>query len=367
MKIDNQLTSIKKMCFIFLCLTICHVGAYSQTTPNDSIKLDYDKINSYCVQSNIKPILSLLDVDTNLLSKEDIAFKNTFENRFKYKVDRDTMANQTSNSIDSLLAIFKVYWRSSLLNPDQDYNSKLMGDLRTFFISNQGPINDSLNIDSCIQNFVSKEGYYALYGKVGKLHDLLIWQTQKDSIYTFSIRSEELSVKVVFLEDFITRGWVYYATVKESIGGWAESDALYCVKESYDIESDWFKIHYLAHEGKHFSDYKTFPNLSGYDLEYRAKLTELSVAQETLYELIEQFINISNYESENQHPLANYFVIKNLSTALFNSPFEDDMALWKSIDIETINNAAYILLQENTIALHNEGTEVENFIKNQPR
>ena len=63
---------------------ICQLSVYSQTTTNDSIKLDYSKIDAYCVQTNIRPVLSLLDVDTNKLSEEDIAFKMKFENRFKY-------------------------------------------------------------------------------------------------------------------------------------------------------------------------------------------------------------------------------------------------------------------------------------------
>ena len=127
------------------------------------------------------------------------------------------------------------------------------------------------SLDSHIQKLVSNEGYYAKYGKVGRLRDLLIWQTQKDTTFAFSIHNEEISAKVIFLENFVTKGWIQYATINESMGGWAAEDALYCLKESYNIESDWFTIHYLAHESKHFADYKTFPNISGYDLEYRAK------------------------------------------------------------------------------------------------
>ena len=39
------------------------------------------------------------------------------------------------------------------------------------------------------------------------------------------------------------------------------------------------------------------------------------------------------------------------------------MTKWKTIDVKTINNTAYELLKENTIALHIEGPDVENFIK----
>ena len=91
------------------------------------------------------------------------------------------------------------------------------------------------------------------------------------------------------------------------------------------------------------------------------------MAQETIYSLIKQFINIANYDSDNQHPVANYVVIDNLSKKMFNSGFVNDITLWEAIDIETINHAAYELLKENTIALHNEGPTVENFIRKQTR
>jgi len=369
MKNNYQLPIRKKTYSIFLCLALFHLGIFSQTTSNDSIKLDYNKIYSYCVQTNIKPALSLLDVDTNKLSKEDFDFKMQFENRFKYKEDIDIVEGKEPNSIDSLVNIFKIYWRSSLLDPDKDYDSLLREDLNLFFSHRYDTKNESFNLDSCITNFVTSEGYYSNgFGKVGRLRDLLVWKTQKDSTYTFSIKDEVISAPVVFLEDFVTKGWGNYATINQSIGGWATDDALYCVKESYDIESVWFTVHYLAHEGKHFSDYKIFPKLSGFDLEFRAKLAELSLARETVYPLIKRFIGSANYDdSDNQHPVANYFVIKGLSKKIFDSESVTDMTLWETIDVDIINNAAYALLKENTIALHNEGPEVENFIKKQSR
>jgi len=337
---------------------------FGQETSNDSIKLDYNKILSYCVQTNVKPVLSLLDVDTTKLSEKDKDFKLRFENRFKYSEDRSSLDGQKNTSVDKLVNIFKSYWRASLLNPEKEYDSLLTANLNLFFSYERTSNKDSLNLDSLIHKFISSKGYYTNgLGKVGRLQDLLVWKTQKDTTYTFSIFSEKISAKVILMEDFITIGWGKYATLDKSIGGWATDDALYCVKESYDIESDDFQIHYLAHEGRHFADFKIFPKLSGYDLEYRAKLTELSLAQETIYPLINQFIGSANYDSENQHPLANFVLIKGLSKKIFNSEFENDMTKWKSIEVETLNQVAYELLKENTKALYIEGTDVEYFIK----
>jgi len=251
MKNNYQLPIRKKLFSNLLCLMFCHLGVYSQTTSNDSIKLDYNEILSYCMQTDVEPILDIIDVDTTKLNKKDLSFKLRFENRFKYSEDRDSSNSEPKTSVDSLVNIFKIYWRSSLLDPDKDYDSLLIEDLNLFFSHRYDTKNESFNLDSCITNFVTSEGYYSNgFGKVGRLRDLLVWKTQKDSTYTFSIKDEVISAPVVFLEDFVTKGWGNYATINQSIGGWATDDALYCVTESYDIESDEFKIHYLAHEGR---------------------------------------------------------------------------------------------------------------------
>lgn len=90
------------------------------------------------------------------------------------------------------------------------------------------------------------------------------------------------------MDEFVTLGWTEFATMdKYHPGGWATDDALNCVKKAYDVSSETFLISYLAHEGRHCSDYKHFPKLrNSADLEYRAKLTELSMADSTLLQLI---------------------------------------------------------------------------------
>lgn len=350
--------------FFSLFLAFLPQKIFSQKATNDSIKLDYSKILSYCAQTTVKPVLKLLDVDTTKLSKEDRDFKLRFEDRFKYNKDYNSFNSQQETSVDSLVNIFKTYWRASLLNPEKKYDSLLVENLNSLFKYQGKTKADTLGLDSRIRNYVSSKGYYTLgHGKVGRLQDLLIWKTQKDTTYTFSIYTEKISAKVIFLEDFISLGWTRYATLNKSIGGWAKDDGLYCVKEAYDIESDDFQIHYLAHEGRHFEDYKIFPKLSGYDLEYRAKLTEISLAKETLFPLIKQFISSADYESDNQHPVANYVVIKELSKKIFNSEFESDMNKWESIEVTTLNYVAYELLKENTKALNIEGSDIEYYIK----
>src|SRR4029077_9164441 len=63
--------------------------------------------------------------------------------------------------------------------------------------------------------------------------------------------------------------------------GWATAMTLYAVRSAYDIESESFRVSYLAHEAQHFADYGRFPKLARPEREYRAKLTELAEAQAT--------------------------------------------------------------------------------------
>lgn len=69
---------------------------------------------------------------------------------------------------------------------------------------------------------------------------------------------------------------------------------------------------------------------------------------------------IKNYSSEEKIRI----IVEGLSKKIYNSEFEKEIAKWEAIDVAILNNAAYELLNENTADLHNEGDDVENFIKN---
>ena len=98
-------------------------------------------------------------------------------------------------------------------------------------------------------------------------------------------------------------------------------------------------------------------------MEYRAKLTELSMAKKTLYQLIKFFISNANYDSDNGHSVANYCVIRDLSKTLFKVTFENDINKWKGFSIKKINKIAYKILQANAKALQHKGVDVQKFIK----
>lgn len=361
---------VKYIAISLLQLTvICPVILNAQGNIADSVKYDYRKIYSYCLDADVKPALLLVDNNSKNISQKDSDFKTKLESRFKYPEDKSNFLESRKSSIDELLKIYHSYWRKSLLDNSVNNDSAFMNELCGYLRANYTPagkliLNDD-SIDLYLNHYIKSLGLHTTgYSKTGRLFDLLVWKTEKDTTYTFTLHNEKTSSRVILMDNFITLGWEEYATLdKYYPGGWATKEALYCVAKGYDLNSEDFMISYLAHESRHFADYKLFPKLVSADLEYRAKLTELSMAHKTLYQIIEFFISNSNYDSDNGHSVANYCAIRDLSKVLFKVDFEKDIQKWKSISQEKINSAAFEVLRTNTKALNSKGSSVEKFIK----
>ncbi len=349
---------------LFLLFLFIHLLANAQ--------FSLEKIFGFALDGNIQPALSMIAVESGTkLSAKDSTIKAKFEERFKYNIDKSNYLSSRSSAIDSILFIYHDYWRKSLLDNTENYENSLKSRLTNYLALNYKPAKklNSRSTDKAISkqltNYISSLGLHTTgYGNTGKYKDLLVWRTEKDTTYNFEINGEKISARVFLMDKFITLGWEEFATIDKLYpGGWATHEALYCVEKAYDLKSENFLISYLAHEGRHFSDYKLFPKLTSTDLEYRAKLTELSMANETLFTTIQFFISNANYESDNDHQIANYCVIRDISKLLFKTEFEKDIAKWKTLTIETIHTAALQALNTNTGDLKKAGKKVEKFIK----
>lgn len=348
--------------FIFQAI-FCLNFVFAKQTAGDSMKLDYKKIYANALNGNIRGALELFEADNiKPLSSKDRKFKNDFENRFRFNEDKSTYLDERKSQIDDILIIYRDYWRASLLDNSKNYDSTLQKSVSEFLskffpsavsLSNQP--NEEI-IEKYFDEYIKTKNLYSTgFGKTGNYFDLLVWKKEKDTTYNFTLQNEVLDVKVIFMDDFITLGWEEYATLNRYYpGGWASKDALYCVRKAYDLKSENFLISYLAHEGRHLLDYKLFPNMQGADLEYRAKLTELSLAKESIFKIIETFINNADSESTNPHPAANYRVIKDLSRKIFGNEFEKDMNKWKEIYAEEINKVSMKLFEVNTNEMMNK-------------
>jgi len=72
----------------------------------------------------------------------------------------------------------------------------------------------------------------------------------------------------------------------------------------------------------------------------------------------------SVYDVNNPHAYANFCVIRDLSRSLFNKEREEDMAAWKKLPMELIQQTSLALLMGNTHHLEVAGAKtVKRFIR----
>jgi hypothetical protein len=118
---------------------------------------------------------------------------------------------------------------------------------------------------------------------------------------------------------------------------------LYVVAEDYNLEGEAFKVNFLAHETQHFSDYTRFPGLEGLELAYRAKLAELALADRSLRETIDRFLDDRSDDRGNPHSHANKRVVQAM-TQVLALPAADALT---QVDAEQLRHAAQRLLVED--------------------
>lgn len=191
-------------------------------------------------------------------------------------------------------------------------------------------------------------GYHALFGVTAPLREFMLWRKQTDETYAIDLPEGREPVHVTMMDDFVSLGWLGYAICDfHHTGGWATPDRLFAVRSAYDLDSESFKVSYLAHEGQHFSDYRRFPGLAQPDLEYRAKLVELSAANASLYDLLAAFAANGSDDRAQPHPWADRHVVNDLAAKLALATPTTAEA-WKKIPIAQINAAARALLEQDS-------------------
>ncbi len=346
---------MRTIILFFVLSAVVFASTNAQTAGARVNGLDKRKLYAYCLDADIKSVMKLItDYPKDSLKESDIVLVKKYTDRFGDTAS--ILAAKGKFSEDTVLAIFQDYWKRALMNEKVDEDGVLWNPLWFFLAKNdtvmfgQPPSYKKLNEE--LKKYCAKKKWYTTndVGKTGKLFDFLVWKDQYDTLYRYTVGNDTIEVPVVFLDNFISLGWEEFATFGTYYpGGWATDKAIFCVKKAYQLESENFKISYLAHEGKHFLDTKRFPLLSSAEKEYRAKLIELSLAKKSIYNLIDGFIHrgFGSNVSQDAHGNANYNIITDLSNKLFDKVRITDIGKWKKISIETINNTALALLNEN--------------------
>jgi hypothetical protein len=197
-----------------------------------------------------------------------------------------------------------------------------------------------------------QRGFHVLDTPAPPLRDLFLWRSEEDVRYTVRLTDRSQPVQVTFISDVYSQGWKAFATLGlVATTGWVEGERLYCIGDSYDRNSEDFRVSYLKHEARHLADYQRFPGLPSADLEYRAKLTELAFASQSMRQLLKDFTLQSADNPDSPHAYANYRVSRDVQRALSDAPLPESTPAWGSVSVSAVNRAARELLEADTRAL----------------
>lgn len=260
--------------------------------------------------------------------------------------------------VAGVLLSYQEYWMRSLLaeHPAAQNEAWLLGALnRQMAGAGGGKAANMGELESALEPVLLAHGYHALLGMTRPLRELMLWQSEAEARYQVSLPEGEQPVVVVFMDDFASLGWAGFATCdRHHSGGWTKPDRLYAVRGAYDLDSEQFRVSYLAHEAQHFADSQRFPALEDQaQLEYRAKLVELATARSSAYELLDAFAGNTSADPAIPHSFADRRLVRDMSQRLF--PAGTPPWAWQSIPVSGINAAAAALLRADSARLMQTG------------
>jgi hypothetical protein len=289
-----------------------------------------------------------------------LMIKDKFTRRFVTGDDGLDLSAIEDATVRKIAELFQAYWRDALMQPAllASLDTGLKARLRTILETEGMDVSavDEDQLLEAVEELIRRKGYFALTGRTPPLLELMIWTTNRVTTTTVELTDGSFEVELNSLDDFVSYGWSNFATFgMASTGGWAKKDGLYCLCGHYDPNSEKFQLSFLKHEGRHYVDLNSYPDLQASDMEYRGKLTELAYSQEATFKLIEHFANGANKVPNAPHPLANWYVIDRLSKLLFDGEGPVEASEWEAVPKARIRDAARRLLEEHTAALNAQG------------
>lgn len=244
---------------------------------------------------------------------------------------------------------YREYWRTTLLSdiPTAQAEAALEKRIRRLLAAHGYLQEVDGDFTTALQAAIEQRGYHALTGRTLPYLELMVWKDAENRVFAVELTDRPVDVQVTFIGDFVSRGWVNFATLgKASAGGWARPDHLVCIKDDYDLDSDDFRVHYLKHEARHFADYQRYPKLKSHDLEYRAKLTELVYSDSTLRPTLAQFVANAREDATSAHSYAEFILVRNLARVLLKSESPVAEEAFSAVSDAALKDAATTLLRE---------------------
>lgn len=321
--------SSRRVVVSFVCAWLSLGASWAQTAPEakpnppaeaKSATAIVDRATGQALQGDAAAALkALAEASPDIFRGDDADFRACLLGRFGPSAE-PLKLNVADPWVGDLANTYMNYWRQALNLPgDRD---RLETDLRNQIgklLGHAVPTDDVLDTaEEEIQATALKRGFHVLLGRTPPLRELMLWKKLTVEQRQVSLPEGPQRVTINYLDDFVLRGWAHYATCgRRSAGGWTTDDALFAVVPAYkSLTDENFSINFVAHESQHFADKHTFPGLESWELEYRAKLVELALADSTQGSTLQLICESRGNSKDSPHSYANARVVDDISKRL---------------------------------------------------
>lgn len=295
---------------------------------------------------------SLQAVARSHFAGKDIAYRRCMIQRFGPKSLPPTRLDVGDPFVSEVLGLYQTYWWHALTSPAErdQFSGQLQRGLSTL-LGEPDVISDRDALDERVARELRARGYYSQLGNTPPLRELMVWRKQDSSLREVRLPERTYPVHLEVLNDFVTRGWSSYARCdRGSNGGWATDERLFAVGPAFPqgLDSEAFRASLLGHETQHFADLQQFPSLAPWELEYRAKLTELWMSRDSLSFLLGKFNRDQGDDEQVPHLFANKRVIRDLQAYLSahgSTSARDDLS---NVPADQLRAAAVDVLTRDT-------------------
>ena len=310
---------------LLLTLVVAETAAGAPPSSPAAMEAVADATGAALQADAARALTRLREVAPGLFRGPEEQFRTCMEQRFGHGSWKPPVSRISDAFALRVLRAYQAYWRAALLRPAarQHEEAKLLAALRRVLSRDDLPDMDAL--EPALAARLRVPGYYSLQGMTGPLRELMLWSKEDAREIRVELPEGAHTTKVLVLDDFASLGWSDFATCRRrGTGGWATTDALYAVRPRYaNLEDETFRVSFLGHETQHFADYARFPGLAPWELEYRAKLTELALADETRSTVLRKLTEDQGDDPASPHAYANKRVLAALRRRLGLPPDGD--------------------------------------------
>lgn len=255
--------------------------------------------------------------------------------------------------VAKVLEAYRTYWNAMLMK--RASAEQAQRSLQASLAAAGAPAPAAADLDAQTQaslDLVRRHGLHGLGGVTPPLHELMLWRRQHEVTEPVVLPDGPMDIPVTRLEEFVSLGWLAHATCdRHHSGGWVAAEGVMVVASAWDTSSEAYRVSLLAHEAQHLADRRRFPALDAADLEYRAKLVELALADRTQRDLVEAFVAQARPDRASPHAFASHWLVQRLHMRTGSA----DLA---AVAPSVLRSAALAELEAHTRALSQLGASL---------